>query len=167
MQQVALLLPNIRSTYNVGSIFRTAEVFGVVEIVVSGYTPYPKTNNDSRIPHLANKIDQQIAKTALGTERIVPFKYISDTNQAVEYLISAGYELVALEQNKNSVSLDKYLPASKIAVIVGEEVKGIPQELVNKCSEIVEIPQKGTKESLNVASAVAVLLYDICIGKQK
>lgn len=167
MQKIALLLPNIRSSFNVGSIFRSAEIFGVSEIIISGYTPYPQQENDNRIPHLARKINQQIAKTALGTEKIVPFKYFADTDQAIIYASNNGYQIVGLEQHQAAVPLNKFMPAGKVAFIVGEEVDGLPPEIISHCSEIVEIPQIGSKESLNVASAVAILLYDICIGKQK
>ncbi len=167
MQQIALLLPNIRSTFNVGSIFRSAEIFGINEIIISGYTPYPELKNDPRIPHLSQKINRQISKTALGTEKLVPFRYFPDTNDGIVYLKKSGYELVALEQNEQSIPLTEYFPKTKTAIIIGEEVSGIDNELLNQCSKIVEIPQIGTKESLNVANAVAILLYDICIGKQK
>jgi 23S rRNA (guanosine2251-2'-O)-methyltransferase len=166
MTEIALLLPNIRSTYNVGSIFRSAEIFGVKEIIISGYTPYPQLPNDSRIPHLARKIDNQISKTALGTEKVVPFCYFPDTKDALIYA-QKNYGLVALEQSDKALSLNNYKPAGKLAFVVGEEVDGLPKDILSACEMIVEIPQIGKKESLNVASAVAILLYDISIGKMK
>lgn len=166
MSEIALILPNIRSTYNVGSIFRSAEVFGVKEIIICGYTPYPKLEKDTRIPHLANKIDSQISKTALGAEKLVPFCYFSETKDAIFYAINNHYRPVALEQHDNSIALNKYKPTGKLAFVIGEEVDGLPSDILETCEEIVEIPQLGTKESLNVASAVAILLYDISIGKK-
>ncbi len=166
MTEIALILPNIRSTYNVGSIFRSAEVFGVKEIIICGYTPYPKLDNDTRIPHLANKIDKQISKTALGAEKLVPFTYFTETEDAIIYSLKNHYRPVALEQHSNSIALNNYQPKGKLAFVIGEEVDGLPVNVLQKCEEVIEIPQLGTKESLNVASAVAILLYDISIGKK-
>lgn len=167
MVEVSLILPDIRSTHNVGSIFRSAEIFGVKHIYICGYSPYPIYNGDTRLPHLANKLDKQISKTALGTEKIVPFSYIADPNDAVKKAKKDGNKIFALEQNAKSTPLDKLSLSGKIAIILGREVEGIEENLLSQCQEIIEIPQIGTKESLNIASACAIMLYDICINKSK
>ena len=160
--EIILLLPNIRSTFNVGSIFRTAEGFGVKKIIISGYTPYPSLNlvgqDDSRLPHLREKITRQISKTALGAENIVDFDYYNKL--PISELKKHGFTILALEQSKDSVSLPKYKPSNdKIALIVGEEVHGLTSDELAFCDEIVEIPMQGQKESFNVSVATGICLY--------
>ncbi|HRQ86874.1 MAG TPA: TrmH family RNA methyltransferase, partial [Candidatus Saccharibacteria bacterium] len=149
MSEIILILHNIRSTHNVGSIFRTAEGLGVAKIICSGYTPYPTFDGDTRPPHLSEKITEQIHKTALGAESMVPFEYQNEL--PVESLKAAGYTLVALEQNNRSTPINAYTPPHKVALLLGEEVHGIEKELLNACNAIIEIPMKGKKESFNVS----------------
>lgn len=157
MSEVILILHNIRSTHNVGSIFRTAEGFGVRKIILSGYTPYPAVANDPRLPHIAEKLTSQIHKTALGAEKMVSFEYCETPNLAK--LQQQGYEVVGLEQDKSSIQLGDYKPAEKVALLLGEEVHGITADLLELCDTIVEIPMKGQKESFNVSVAAAISLY--------
>lgn len=157
MPDIIVIAHNIRSTHNVGSIFRTAEGFGVSEIILSGYTPYPRIDGDTRLPHISQKLTDQIHKTALGAESMVPFEYKESLD--LEILRNAGYRIVALEQDARSVSLDKYNPSEKIALLLGEEVHGIEQTLLDQCDDIVEIPMKGQKESFNVSVATGIALY--------
>lgn len=157
MTQITLILHNIRSTHNVGSIFRTAEGFGVDQIICSGYTPYPKIDNDPRLPHIATKLDSQIHKTALGAERLVPFKYQAGLDLAS--LIDQGYKLVGLEQDKRSIQLTRYQPTEKIALLLGEEVDGIASSLREQCDTLLEIPMQGQKESFNVSVAAGIALF--------
>lgn len=154
--EITLLLHNIRSTYNVGSIFRTAEGFGVREIILSGYTPYPKTKEDARLPHLAEKITKQIHKTALGAEAIVPFRYFETID---EFLAANSLPVVALEQADTSIPLETYEPKSDFVLLLGEEVHGIEDDLLARCETILEIPMKGQKESFNVSVAAGIALY--------
>jgi tRNA G18 (ribose-2'-O)-methylase SpoU len=161
MPEIIVIAHNIRSTHNVGAIFRTAEGFGVKKIILSGYTPYPLLEKDSRLPHIATKLTLQIHKTALGAENIVPFAYEEHVN--LESLRSAGYRLVGLEQDNRSISLSSYTPPEKIALILGEEVHGIPAELLAECEDIIEIPMVGQKESFNVSVAAGIALYKLSL----
>lgn len=159
MPEIVLLLHNIRSTHNVGSIFRTAEGFGVQKIILSGYTPYPSLPGDTRLPHIHQKLTAQIHKTALGAEQMVPFEYRETLD--LDALQQAGYRIVALEQSTRSVLLNSYTPPHKIALLLGEEVHGITPEILAKCNDIIEIPMQGKKESFNVSVAGAIALYQL------
>lgn len=156
MVEIIVIAHNIRSTHNIGSIFRTAEGFGVQKIILSGYTPYPRIANDTRLPHIADKLTAQIHKTALGAEAIVPFTYLETLDLGT--LDLAGYRLIALEQDVRSVNLRDYDPPEKIALLLGEEVHGIAPELLAQVDDIVEIPMHGKKESFNVSVATGIAL---------
>ncbi len=157
MAEIIVIAHNIRSTHNVGSIFRTAEGFGVQKIILSGYTPHPRIENDTRLPHIADKLTAQIHKTALGAEKIVPFTYLETLDLGT--LDLAGYRLIALEQDDQSINLRDYDPPAKIALLLGEEVHGITPELLAQVDDIVEIPMQGKKESFNVSVATGIALY--------
>ncbi len=158
--EATLILHNIRSTHNVGSIFRTAEGFGVKKIIISGWTPYPRTANDQRLPHIADKLTDQIRKTALGAEKLVPFEYVDDINN---WMTSYGRPIIALEQADNSQPLNHFMAPQEFALLLGEEVHGVPAELLEKCQSIIEIPMYGEKESFNVSVAAGVALYGLLI----
>ena len=137
MPHITLLVHNIRSTHNVGAIFRTAEGFGVTEIVLSGYTPYPRLETgDPRLPHIAEKLTAQIHKTALGAEAMVPFRYIEtierwfEENQRTSQL-----PVIALEQSERSTMLPDFTPPEEFALLLGEEVHGIPPGLLPRIFE--------------------------------
>jgi len=157
MAEIIIIAHNIRSTHNVGSIFRTAEGFGVKKIILSGYTPYPRIENDTRLPHIADKLTAQIHKTALGAETIVPFTYHETLDLGT--LDLAGYRLVALEQATNSSNLRDYNSPDRVALLLGEEVHGITSELLAQVDDIIEIPMQGKKESFNVSVATGIALY--------
>jgi tRNA G18 (ribose-2'-O)-methylase SpoU len=159
MTKLILIAHNIRSTHNIGSIFRSAECFGVDKIILTGYSPYPKVDNDTRLPHLAEKIHQQIHKTALGTETKVTFSY--SEVPPIASLKEKGFVITALEQHVNSIPLRDYSPPEKMVLLLGEERYGITTDLLNMCDQILEIPMTGTKESLNVSVATGIALYDI------
>lgn len=161
MPEIIVIAHNIRSTHNVGAIFRTAEGFGIKKIILSGYTPYPKIKSDSRLPHIAEKLHSQIHKTALGAEEIVPFEY-QETPQ-LEVLKKAGWRIVGLEQADRSVPLSEYETPEKVAVLLGEEVHGITEELLELCEDIIEIPMVGKKESFNVSIAAGIALYQLSL----
>lgn len=158
---IIVIAHNIRSTHNVGSIFRTCEGFGVTKIILSGYTPYPTIVHDSRLPHIANKLTAQIHKTALGAELIVPFEHKETLDLGTLQL--AGYRLVALEQDARASVLPNYQTPDKIALLLGEEVNGIEPELLARCEDIIEIPMHGRKESFNVSVATGIALYQLTI----
>jgi len=157
MPDIIVIAHNIRSTHNVGAIFRTAEGFGVSKIILSGYTPYPRLQKDSRLPHIAEKLTKQISKTALGAEAIVPFEYLEEP--PLTNLKSDGYRIVALEQATKSIPMADYTPPKKVVLLLGEEVEGITAELLAECEDIIEIPMVGKKESFNVSVATGIALY--------
>jgi len=161
MPDIIVIAHNIRSTHNVGAIFRTAEGFGVSKIILSGYTPYPKRANDTRLPHIAEKLHSQIHKTALGAEESVPFEY--HEMPPIALLKESGYRILGLEQDTRSVPLSAYASPAKIALILGEEVEGINAELLAECDDVLEIPMKGNKESFNVSVAAGIALYQLSL----
>lgn len=164
MPGITLIAHNIRSAHNVGAIFRTAEGFGVNKIILSGYSPYPAHDDDKRLPHESRKVSQQIHKTALGAELIVPFERypVLDswlaTNQAGPRL-----PIVALEQAENSIPINKFNCPDEIALLLGEEVKGIADTYMQLADYTVEIPMKGQKESFNVSVATGIALYALTL----
>jgi len=179
MPHLIVVAHNIRSTHNIGSIFRTCEGFGVEKLILSGYTPYPDisaqteapscayidgeiTHDDPRLPHIREKLTSQIHKTALGAEQLVPFEY-HDTLE-LGTLQLAGYAIVALEQASNSSNLRDYTPPDKVTLILGEEVHGITSEILAGCDAILEIPMQGQKESFNVSVAAGIALYELSRG---
>ena len=157
MPEILIIAHNIRSTHNVGAIFRTAEGFGIEKVILSGYTPYPKIPLDSRLPHIAEKLTSQVHKTALGAEEMVPFEYVEYPKLAE--LKKSGYRVVGLEQTPRATMLPDYQPSEKIALLLGEEVEGIPDDLLEECDDIIEIPMRGKKESYNVSVATGIALY--------
>lgn len=169
MPDIILIAHNIRSTHNVGSLFRTAEGMGVEHIICSGYTSYPRvsssrksqfsTDADRRLPHEAEKLTKQIHKTALGAETMVSFSH-TDTIDFAQ-LRAQGYRIVGLEQDKHAVLLTEYLPPTKVALLLGEEVEGITNELRDECDDLIEIPMYGQKESFNVSVAAGIALYSL------
>lgn len=161
MSEIILLVHNIRSAHNVGSLFRTAEGCGVKRIILSGYSPYPTLPNDMRLPHITSKLTQQIHKTALGAEVLVPFDYQAEP--PLEKLKQQGHRIVALEQATNSVRLRDYQASEKIALLIGEEVHGITPELLAQCDDVIEIPMYGQKESFNVSVATGMTLYELLL----
>lgn len=161
--KIIVIAHNIRSTHNVGSIFRTCDGLGVEELYLTGYTPYPTTKNDERLPHIAEKLSKQINKTALEAEKNVPFTFSEDVEEAIQYLRNKGYVIAGLEQSQQSILLQKYSPPHKIALLLGEEVSGIPKDLIAKCDVLLEIPMQGIKESFNVSVAAGIALYALTI----
>ncbi|NLI71738.1 MAG: RNA methyltransferase [Bacteroidales bacterium] len=143
-----VVLDNVRSLHNVGSVFRTADAFLVKSVYLCGITSTP--------PHA------EIHKTALGAENSVNWKYFDDALQAVEELKKEGYTVVAIEQTEGSTMLNKFKFNSnkKYAVILGHEVKGVQQSVINACSSCIEIPQFGTKHSLNVSVTTAIVIWE-------
>jgi tRNA G18 (ribose-2'-O)-methylase SpoU len=161
MSEIIVIAHNIRSTHNIGAIFRTCEGFGVSKIIISGYSPYPNLPNDSRLPHIAEKLTQQIHKTALDAETMVPFEYQEKPD--LNSLREQGFRIVGLEQNNHSILLNNYIAPQKIVLLLGEEVKGITDDLIEQCDDIIEIPMVGQKESFNVSVATGIALYALTI----
>lgn len=146
---VIAVIENVRSAYNVGSLFRTADAFLLQGIFITGYTAKP--------PH------KEIKKTALGAEESVDWQYFQTASEAIIQLKEAGYKVYAVEQVVNSYSLQsmEFKNDDKIAVIFGNEVTGVEQETILQCDACIEIPQLGMKHSLNIATAAGVVLWEI------
>lgn len=144
---LVVVLDNVRSLNNIGSIFRTSDAFRVEELCLCGITAVPPS--------------PEIHKTALGAEDSVEWRYFADTMEAVEYLKGRGFTVCALEQVNGSVPLDVFAPVSgdRYAVIAGHEVNGVDQRVVDACDVCLEIPQEGTKHSLNVAVSTALAIW--------
>jgi len=165
MPEIIVIAHNIRSTHNIGAIFRTAEGFGINEIIISGYTPFPicgGANNpqkETRLPHIADKLTKQIHKTALGAETMVSFTVTEQPDFSA--LRARGFTIVGLEQVATSHMLNDYTAPHKIALLLGEEVDGIAEGLLDECDETIEIPMRGKKESFNVSVATGIALYGL------
>ncbi len=157
--RVCLILDNIRSAHNVGSILRTAEGLGIEKVYLCGYTPYPKQSPDKRLPYLADKIDSRIAKTALGAEKTQDWEHNDNIHQLLVKLKASGFVIAALEQSKTAIELSQFNPASDIALVVGNEVDGINSKLLAQCDVLLEITMKGQKESFNVSAAAAIAMF--------
>jgi tRNA G18 (ribose-2'-O)-methylase SpoU len=149
---IIVLLENIRSAYNVGSVFRTADAFLVQSIYIIGYSARP--------PH------KEIKKTALGAEETVDWKYFKTSAEAIADLKVKGYKVYAVEQTEGSTRLQKFKNKSgeKVAVVFGNEVTGVEQSTIHLCDGCVEIPQLGMKHSLNIATAAGVVLWELVRG---
>jgi tRNA G18 (ribose-2'-O)-methylase SpoU len=136
---------NIRSAFNIGSVFRTADGAGVAKVYLTGYTPAP--------PHPG------IAKTALGAEKVVAWEKISKLDTVIEKLKKEKFEIIALEQDKKSVPHDSLQLKKNTALILGNEVRGLSRAVLRKCDKIIDIPMRGEKESLNVSVAFGIAVY--------
>jgi 23S rRNA (guanosine2251-2'-O)-methyltransferase len=144
---VAILLDNVRSMYNVGSFFRTADGAGIERLLLSGITARPPKN--------------QITKTALGAEERVPWEPVDDPAVILKHLSSQGYEIAAIETRERAVDIFEWRPHFPICVLFGHEVEGLAGSLVELCDTHVRIPMLGLKHSLNVASAGAIVMYEL------
>jgi 23S rRNA (guanosine2251-2'-O)-methyltransferase len=161
MAQVVLIAHNLRSAHNVGSLLRTADGLGVMQVYLTGYTPYPLTQSDDRMPHIAAKVAKNISKTALGAEETVDWQHGDDVMAIIDKLRSDSFVVCALEQADGSISIRDYTTPDKVAVLVGREVEGVEPEVLAVCDVILEIPMVGKKESFNVAQAAAMALYQL------
>ena len=145
---LAVILDEVRSLHNIGSVFRTSDAFLVERIYLCGITATP--------PH------PEMHKTALGAEDTVDWKYVKHTLEAVEELHNEGYTVLAIEQVEGSTMLDELElePDKKYAIVMGNEVKGVQQEVIDACDGCIEIPQYGTKHSLNVSVTTGIVLCE-------
>lgn len=146
---VIFILDNVRSMNNVGSVFRSADAFLLEGIYLCGFTPVP--------PH------REIQKTALGATETVSWKHFESTLQAVQELKKSGYTVFAIEQAENSISLlDFHCEKNrKLALVFGNEVEGVHQEVIDNCDGVIEIDQSGTKHSLNIAVTAGILAWEM------
>jgi tRNA G18 (ribose-2'-O)-methylase SpoU len=152
-----LILHDIRSAHNVGSMFRTADGAGVDEIILSGYTPLPPKKDALYL----TDADKALRKTALGAENAVPWKKVVSVTRLMARLKKEGYERVVLEQATGSIDYRQYRRAAKVALIVGNEVGGVEQKILQRSDVIIELPMRGIKNSLNVSVATGIALYQI------
>jgi tRNA G18 (ribose-2'-O)-methylase SpoU len=150
-REVYLVLDNIRSVHNVGSIFRTADAAGVAGIFLCGLTPQP-------VDRFGN-LRQDLAKVALGAERTVSWKYFQKTNEAVRFLKRGGCWIIAVEQTGNSLDYKKVKLKKKTAFVFGNELNGVSAEVLKESDLVAEIPMAGRKESLNVSVSAGVVLF--------
>lgn len=176
MKEIIVIAHNIRSTHNVGALFRTAEGLGVAHVICSGYTPYPHQpapapenpyptiihEPDVQLPHIRDKLTKQIHKTALGAEALIPFSYQSTPD--FKALRALGFTIAGLEQADSSILLPTFHSPQRIALLLGEEVDGIAPALQAECDILLEIPMAGKKESFNVSVAAGMALYQLSFG---
>jgi 23S rRNA (guanosine2251-2'-O)-methyltransferase len=146
---ITVVLDNVRSCNNIGSVFRTSDALLIENILLCGYTATPP--------------NKDIHKTALDAEKSVPWEYFETTEAAVMKLKSEGYRVWAVEQVENSVSLPDFIPErdQKLALVFGNEVKGVQQAVVDLCVGAIEIPQYGTKHSFNISVSAGIVLWDL------
>ncbi|WP_075340587.1 RNA methyltransferase [Tenacibaculum agarivorans] len=146
---IIVVLDNIRSLNNVGSVFRTSDAFLIEKIYLCGITATPP--------------NKEIHKTALGSTESVAWEYVEDTLTLVEKLKAEGVQVLSIEQAENSTMLDTFsvVPNQKYAVVFGNEVKGVQQDVVSASNVCIEIPQLGTKHSLNISVSCGVVLWDL------
>lgn len=151
-----VVLDNVRSLHNVGAVFRTADAFRLEGVYLCGITCHPAADTPDQWP-------SDLHKTALGAENTVPFTYYKETEDAVRALQEAGYTVYAIEQAEGSIRLqDVHLDSTKkYAVIMGHEVFGVKQEVVDMADSCIEIPQYGTKHSLNVSVTAGIVMYTL------
>lgn len=146
-----LVIHDIRSVYNVGALFRTADAVGIDHIIISGYSPTP-------LDRFGRDRDD-MAKSALGSEKTVSWEYVATPYRKITHLKKQGYMVVGLEQHQDSLDYKKIKKTNAMVIILGTETTGMSQRLVDLCDVIAEIPMRGMKESLNVSVAGGILLY--------
>ena len=151
MKEVRVLLHNIRSSHNVGSIFRTSDAAGVSHVYLSGYTPQPIDR--------FGRPQKDIAKTALGAELALPWTYAKTPATILRKLRADGWEIVGVEQDERAEDYASFASAQKTLYIFGNEVRGLSPSMREACDRLVEIPMRGKKESLNVSVAAGVMLF--------
>jgi 23S rRNA (guanosine2251-2'-O)-methyltransferase len=151
---VIIVLDNVRSMHNVGSVFRTCDAFRLQGLYLCGITARPP--------------DREINKTALGATETVEWKYFSATLDAVNELKTSGYRVFAVEQAEHATQLDQLtLDHAPLAVIFGNEVKGVDQEVIDACDGVIEIPQAGSKHSLNIAVSAGIVCWELFCALRK
>jgi len=152
-KDIFLVLHNIRSIHNVGSIFRTADCLGVSEIILAGYTPTP---NDR-----FGRLRKDFAKVSLGAETFVPWKHFPKISEVLKFLEDLRVYIIAVEQAPEALDYKKIKPKFPVAFIFGNEVGGIPEAVLSRSDIVAEIPMRGSKESLNVSVAAGIALARI------
>ena len=145
---IVVVLDNVRSALNVGSSFRTSDAFRIEKIYLCGITAKPP--------------NKEIRKSALGATESVKWEKVEETESIIKKLKSEGYHICAIEQTENSIMLNNFIPPKKpIVVVFGHEVNGIQQSVVDLCNQSIEIPQIGTKHSLNISVSIGIVIWDL------
>jgi len=152
-----LVLHNIRSAYNVGAILRTADGAGVKKVYLSGYTCCPKNNEKIQ----ESKAEKMIAKTALGAEKSVSWEKVEDLSKLMDKFRKEKITIVSLEKTQGAIDLKKFKPQFPSVLLVGNEVEGVPEEILKISDKVISIPMRGKKESLNVSVATGIAVYEI------
>lgn len=152
-----LILHDIRSLHNVGSILRTADGLGVDRVYMTGFTPYPdQGQQDKRLPHVRHRVQNQLHKTALGAETAVPAQP-AEIESLISSLRDEGFFIAALEQHPSAININEFQPDSDhLALILGNETSGLDRQILSICDQILEIPMRGSKRSFNVSVAAAL-----------
>ena len=146
--EIVIVLDNIRSMHNIGSIFRTSDAFGVNSIFLCGICATPP--------------NKEIHKTALGSTKTVKWQYFSSTKSAIKQLVNEGYHIIAIEQTPKSSSLHQtIIRKDKIALVLGNEIKGVSTEILSKANQYIKIQQHGTKTSMNVSVVAGIVLWAV------
>jgi 23S rRNA (guanosine2251-2'-O)-methyltransferase len=144
---IIMVLDNVRSALNVGSVFRSSDAFRVEKIILCGITAQP--------PH------KEVLKTAIGATESVQWEYFEDTKEAVKHLKSEKVKVYAIEQASNSIDLREFIPSDRTAVIFGHEMDGVAQDVIDLCDGCIEIQQEGTKHSLNVSVCAGIVCWEL------
>ena len=143
---IVFVLVSIRSLYNVGALFRTADALGATKVYLTGFTGTPK--------------QPKLKKTALGAEESVAWEYIKSASTVIKQLKEANYEIIGLEKTKDSLDIRNWDPSKKTAILLGNEERGLSPRIMKQCDKIVHLPMLGLKESLNVTTAAGAIGYD-------
>jgi tRNA G18 (ribose-2'-O)-methylase SpoU len=157
MKESVVILDNVRSAYNVGAILRTCDAAGITRVIAVGFTPHLAQPNDERPGYAIDRAEKLLAKTALGAEQSLQFDYASTLTQAIQALQTDGYNIYALEQSDDSHNLLDFTPQHPWALVVGHEREGVQN--LDLMDATLEIPMRGSKESLNVSVATGIALY--------
>lgn len=165
-KQLVLIIHNVRSAHNVGALFRTADGAGVAKIFLTGYTPRPhspdKSISDRRYRYISlTKAEKELAKTALGAEESMPWTRVVSLKKVIDALREEKYAVLGLEQDAGSRDYRECVPGDAVALVVGNEVRGLDKKILKQCDAVIEIPMRGQKNSLNVAVAAGIALYQI------
>ena len=168
--EIIIIAHNIRSVLNAGAILRTCEGFGVGRVFATGYTPNldftTNGSNTKLLPHIREKLAKEFHKTALGAEEIVSLEFRENIFDLISELRENSFAIIGLEQDTRSILLNEFQPPAKIALILGEEVGGLTEELCEKCDKLIEIPMFGRKESFNVSVAAGICLYNLAVSRR-
>ncbi len=157
--KIIVIADDIRSSHNVGSLLRTCEGLGVEMVYLTGYTPYPLSDKDTRLPHISSKITKRIVKTSLGAETTINWEHVDNILNLINDLRKKNYQIIAVELTDTAIKLSDFKTPDRVAFIFGNERTGIADDHLKHVDQIVYIPMLGSKESFNVVQSTAMVLY--------